>query len=333
MPTKIKLFLGLSVANFLVWLNWQVFQNHAAMPGERIVVVLLVTVGIVVFLQIGWLRWLLASEYLLELLDFAWIAWKPFPFTRLFLFYLPQVLLNVAALYCLFSKEAAAWFAARPERSRTGRVLVTAASVICTLAIALPNIFIVPTALLTSLNSLSSPRPTLPLAASLPQPNDPSAIAAGQLYSKACLNNLGSPDGVKAWAAENKLRVISDTKFLHTFAGDGPKGALWQLSNSEGEFLLSIKAETEGCVIWARTANPSDAEAVFKSTLDQLISSDTDIDVTIEKDELSSTPRGQAHILSYHVWNTKTQTAAICTLIAVEQPGGPYQAMLEVISH
>jgi hypothetical protein len=158
---------------------------------------------------------------------------------------------------------------------------------------------------------------------------DPAAEFVGRLFTDPCVHNIGKPDLVRSWAAQKKLSVVSDPRFLHVFAGDGPDGAVWSVPDFPGNVFLSLMVKTQGCVAWARAANPVEVEAIFKGIVNGASRSDTTLTVT--KDEWVPSPRGKVHDLRYSAYTPSTKMVAVLSMLAVEQPGGAFQARLEAL--
>ena len=348
MPTKIRFFWWLALAYGVVSIAWGLFHREPAsndtFTGELGTVLLgdafsLSAVGaawLITYRRVRGLRWFVAAIYVAAFYDIS----ATHSLTRFLSLSLPQALLGLGAIYCVFSQSAQEWLAQRStEDQATGdqatgdrarRFLIKAAAVVCGALLGIELISIVSVKILALVGAAPNlSEPALSEVGQAHPPSDPSAIAAGQLFTDACLAHIGHPDQVRAWAADNQLNVITDPASLHDYAGDGPKGGAWQLRDNEGNLLLSIRAESEACAVWARKADPADAAEVFKGAIEALKQPDSNMAVT--GDETPSTPRGKAHVLKYELFTPSTGMAAVFSMITAAQAGGPYQLMYEVL--
>lgn len=157
---------------------------------------------------------------------------------------------------------------------------------------------------------------------------DPKANAVLHLFTDACVPNMGQPDKVRSWAADQHLQEISAPAALELFVGAGAKGVAWAVPISLGSFALSIRGTTEACAVWARAADPGDVAAGFEKLMDGVRR--PGLDVGLEKDTKASTLSGEARTIVYHVRPTSGTSGYAFTLLTAERSGGPFQASLQV---
>jgi hypothetical protein len=158
--------------------------------------------------------------------------------------------------------------------------------------------------------------------------NEPNANFVLRLFIDACIPNMGHPEKVRAWAAEQHLPEVTAPPALELFVGAGTKGAAWAVPSSLGSFALSIRGTTEACAVWARTADPVEVAAGFQKIMDGVTR--PGLDVGIESDTTTATHVGQARSLAYHVWPSTGQTGFVFTMLTAEHPGGGFQASIQV---
>jgi hypothetical protein len=324
MPTRIVVFFWLTIADFALDQIWSL-NHHSSRVTTNIALfaialglIKVITALLIIRRRIGWLRWFVASWYLVELVDYSWTTST----ARLFFLYLPEVALHTAALYCLFSHDARVWFADRPREIGP---LYRISAVVCgtilgvTFAIGM---------LTTAVAIFHKPltRALEDRVAAL-TPSDPAAIFAGRIFNDACLTNIGHPDQVRSYAAENRFSPITDPASLRLLAGENPTGEFWQASIAEGDFALSVKRETQKCIVWAKNANARDAELVFKSRLREFVGHDAQLTQT--GDIKGPTPHGNEHLLKYRSFDPNKHLAVVYFMSAAEQAGESYQVLFE----
>ena len=168
--------------------------------------------------------------------------------------------------------------------------------------------------LLTSIN---------PAAAS-----DPAAAFLTRLFTDACIPSIGHPEKERDWAEQHHLAQIQNAAALNVFVGPGDKGAAWAIPAAEGSFALSIRGQTQGCAVWARTASPAEVTANFKTIVEGVRR--PGIEVTIDQDRTSPSPVGEAHSLVYDVGGPNAPIIYVFTLLTAERPGGAFQDSMQV---
>lgn len=157
---------------------------------------------------------------------------------------------------------------------------------------------------------------------------DPAAGFVVGLFAKACVPNMGQPSKVQAWADDWHLREITDPVPLQVFVGEGTQGKAWAVPTRYGSFALSIRGTTQACAVWARAADPDEVEADFKKIIEG--SKRPGLSVTVIEDQISSGPAGKIHELVYQLSAAGAATGFVFTMLAVERPGGAFQASLQV---
>jgi hypothetical protein len=158
--------------------------------------------------------------------------------------------------------------------------------------------------------------------------DDPKANAVLRLFMDACVPNMGQPDKVRTWAADQHLQEISAPAALGVFVGAGTKGAAWAVPSPLGSFAVSIRGFTQACAVWARAADPDDVAEGFKKLMEGV--SRPRLDVGIDSDTTTTTPVGQAHSSVYHLWPSSGKSGYAFTLLTAERPGGAFQASIQV---
>lgn len=334
-PLRLRLFWYLAIVHFLIELGWSIshfdytsgrYGGLVFVGGEVIGLATLGAAWLVAYRRIGWLRWLVAASYILGLFDTSWAHSS----SRLFLLYLPQSFVDVAAIYFAFSGNAADWLSTS-NRERRG-FFVNASSAVCGTVLMLAVASGALGRLVSLFHSPSSPTAEAAspfLTSPIVPVDDPAAAFLGRLFTDACLANIGNPDQVRSWAVKNEMLVVSDPRFIKAYAGEGAKGAVWRAPSTAGEFYLSLRGEGEACVAWARRATVSDAEAAFKAALENAKKQDTKLTVT--GDDVTSTPSGNAHVVKLQSHTPSTRSAAVYSIITVERDSGPFQVMLEAL--
>lgn len=149
-----------------------------------------------------------------------------------------------------------------------------------------------------------------------------------KLFATVCIPSVGQADKVRAWATEHHLPEITAPVALDVFVGSGGKGIAWAVPSAVGSFALSVRGTSEACAVWARTAAPTDAETLFRTTLEG--AKRPGVDVSIIKDTRDPSPSGVIHTLVYSVSGAdKLKGGFLYTMQTVERPGGPFQASLQ----
>jgi hypothetical protein len=156
---------------------------------------------------------------------------------------------------------------------------------------------------------------------------DPAADFLTKLFIDVCIPNLGQPTMVREWAEQHHLGQIQSPAPLAVFVGQGGKGAAWAIPAAEGSFALSIRGMTQGCAVWARTANPGEVMTNFKKIIEGV--KRPGIDVTVDKDTVSPSPVGEARALVYNVIARGAPTGFEFTMLTAERPGGAFQASIQ----
>jgi hypothetical protein len=159
--------------------------------------------------------------------------------------------------------------------------------------------------------------------------DDPAASFLTQAFAEACIPNMGRPADVKKWADDKHLGKIENQTALAVFVGAGGKGGAWVLPSAYGNFALSIRGASEGCAVWARTANPAVVEKFFKQIVEGV--KRPEMNIRVDQDSTLSNPSfGQVRSLAYYVAGVGKPSGLEFILHTTEKPGGPFQASLEV---
>ncbi len=149
-----------------------------------------------------------------------------------------------------------------------------------------------------------------------------------KLFMTVCIPNVGQPEKVRAWAAEKRLEEVTSPTALQVFVGPGDKGAAWAVPSAFGSFALSIRGGSQACAVWARAANPTDVETMFRTILDGVTR--PGVDVSIVKDTRDQSPSGIVRTLIYSVSGTDKQRGGfLYTMQTAERAGGAFQASLQ----
>jgi len=176
----------------------------------------------------------------------------------------------------------------------------------------------------------------------LPARADEAAANFAKLFSDVCLAKFGHLDTIEDWAAEQKLRPITNPQALAVFAGrpnrDGKmtsvagggvpgSGKAWAVRDPAGQFVVATRLDPESCVVWARTADPSDVDAAYAKMVAQAVAPGTDVKQA--DDRKVNIPDGTVRIRVYRVWSGSALNSYALVMAAVSRSGGPFQAMLE----
>jgi hypothetical protein len=156
---------------------------------------------------------------------------------------------------------------------------------------------------------------------------DPAAQFITKLFINVCVPNLGQPAGVRQWAQAHRLPQIDSPAALGVFVGNGSKGAAWAVPAPMGNFALSISGTSQACAVWARTADADEALTSFRKIIEGV--GRPGINVSIQKEETSPTPSGNAHMLVYDVGAPNAPTEFLFTLLTAERPGGAFQVSMQ----
>src|SRR5215469_12173479 len=149
-----------------------------------------------------------------------------------------------------------------------------------------------------------------------------------RLFITVCIPNVGEPDNVRAWAADQHLEAVTSPIALNVFVGSGGNGAAWVVPSPLGRFALSIRGTTEACAVWAKAASPGDVETLFRKIVEG--AARPGIDVNVVKDARDRSPHGTIHTLIYSVSFTEKQRGGfLYTLQTAEHTGGPFQVSLQ----
>jgi len=157
---------------------------------------------------------------------------------------------------------------------------------------------------------------------------DSSASFMTRLFSNVCVPNLGKPEGVRAWALEEKLAEIPAGPAFDVFVGPGNGGAAWAVPTSFGSFALSIRGTTHACAVYARMADPTDVENYFKKILEGVARPGLSVKIVTDSRDIS--PAGTIHSLIYSVSvEGMNGRGGLYTMQTAEKSGGPFQATLQ----
>jgi hypothetical protein len=157
---------------------------------------------------------------------------------------------------------------------------------------------------------------------------DASANFIVRLFVTVCIPNVGQPERVRAWAAEQHLDALTSPIALNVFVGSGGNGAAWVVPSSAGSFALSIRGSTEACAVWAKAASPADVETLFRKIVEG--AAGPGIDVSVVKDAADRSRYGTIHTLVYSISGAdKQQGGFLYTMQTAEHPGGLFQVSLQ----
>jgi hypothetical protein len=148
------------------------------------------------------------------------------------------------------------------------------------------------------------------------------------LFITVCIPNMGSPDGVRAWAATKRLGQIEEAAPLAVFVGPGSDGAAWAIPTTIGKFALSIRGTTRACAVWAQAADASEVEGNFKKIIEG--TKRPGVRVRVDKDNSGEGPQGHVRGLVYNIIAPGAPTGFEFTMLTAEHAGGPFQASLQV---
>ena len=149
-----------------------------------------------------------------------------------------------------------------------------------------------------------------------------------RLYIDACVTNTPAPERVRDFAASHGLKEIESREALGVFVGEGGAGSAWNVPSAVGNFALSLRGRTQGCTVWALSADPAAVESLFRALLAGVAR--PGLSVTLLKDTTDPTPFGNRHTLAYGVSPAGESERGLAYLMqTVERPGGGFQAWLE----
>lgn len=149
-----------------------------------------------------------------------------------------------------------------------------------------------------------------------------------KLFIHICIPNMSNPEKVRTWAHQHSLPRVSNSIALSIFAGKGPKVQAWYVPSQIGKFALALRGPTEACTVFARQADPTESETLFRKLLEGI--KRPGVDVAVIDERRTPTQAGQEHALSYTVRPTEGRTGYIFILVTVERPGAGFQAKFEV---
>ncbi|WP_408367849.1 NMCC_0638 family (lipo)protein [Paraburkholderia sediminicola] len=89
-----------------------------------------------------------------------------------------------------------------------------------------------------------------------------------------------------------------------------------------------VRGTTRACAVWTRAVDPGDIEADFHKLIDG--SKHPGLNLTVVEDKILPSPAGQLHELVYQMSATDSATGFVFTLLTAENPGGAFQASLQV---
>jgi hypothetical protein len=92
---------------------------------------------------------------------------------------------------------------------------------------------------------------------------DPRANSLVEIFTQACLRNVGNPSAVYAWASEQKLSPITNPEGRKVYIGDGNDGAAWSFRVAGINAVLSIRSQTQACAIYGEAADVSEFHRWF----------------------------------------------------------------------
>jgi hypothetical protein len=178
-------------------------------------------------------------------------------------------------------------------------------------------------------SALADAPPAAPDAAQ-PAPDGPPPTPAAfltKVFTDACLPNLGNPAAVQAWATAHELTEIKDPAAVAVFVGSGGTGAAWGISTPIGDFVLATRASTQACAVYARAADPAKVEESFTTLVKDGMR--PGLTMSTDTDTYTPSPYGQVHTLAYTITAASAPTSLHFMMIAVEKPGGGFQATMQ----
>jgi hypothetical protein len=157
---------------------------------------------------------------------------------------------------------------------------------------------------------------------------EPSAVFLTKLFIEVCVPNMGRSDKIRQWANEKHLQPVTEPVALRVFVGPGDKGGAWAVPARAGSFALAIRGTTQGCAVWARSADPGEIELNFKKVIEGV--NRPGLKINIERNTTSPSPVGQARTLVYSIFANNAKTGFVFTMLTAERPGGAFQGSLQV---
>jgi hypothetical protein len=168
----------------------------------------------------------------------------------------------------------------------------------------------------------------LAMAAEAPSPEPSPDYDFKKLFVEACMDNLGHPEKVRAWAEEHHLTKVENPEGVKAYAGEGDGGAAWSTLMGSGLYVLALRGPIGTCAVFAEKADTAEAESFVTRLMDRLTAAGTP--VAKLKDDTSSTAFGRRHGLVYMVGGLGSPSLRVVSVITNERPGGAYQATLQI---
>ena len=159
--------------------------------------------------------------------------------------------------------------------------------------------------------------------------DDPAATSVTKLFMQACVPNMGRPDQVRSWAKASNFPEITAPQWLKIFVGEGTHGGAWTVILPTGNFAVSIRGISEGCVAWAQAANVAEATSNFQRLVEGVRR--PGLTVSVAEDKTIDSPFGHIRSLTYKIMPNQGQTGYEFILVTVERSGGPFQVSMEVV--
>jgi hypothetical protein len=158
---------------------------------------------------------------------------------------------------------------------------------------------------------------------------DPRANSLVEIFTQACLRNVGNPDAVYAWASEKKLSPITNPEGQKVFIGDGNGGAAWNFRIANINAVLSIRSQAQTCAIYGEAADVSELHRWFDVIVGVSIGVGVKATTLKDDDQVGEFGHRIGKVILLKPFE-KPPTERILALITNERPGGAYQVTMQI---
>jgi hypothetical protein len=154
--------------------------------------------------------------------------------------------------------------------------------------------------------------------------SDPGADAATAVFTEACLRTMGHVDRVTQWAQAHSLSPA----LANGLGGDG-QTEKWVFVSGGAKIALVVNSSKQSCTVFADRAAQDGILKGFGTVANSMSALNGSSNVKVEKAKTEG-QFGSVLSASFTVARNNFFDHVIGRMVAVERPGGPFQALLQV---
>jgi len=153
---------------------------------------------------------------------------------------------------------------------------------------------------------------------------DPGADAVTAVYTQACIRNMGHVERVTQWAEAHSLAPVAAGKSSGT-----DESVKWVFVSGGSKIALVVSASHQSCTVFADRAGQDGILKGFGTLAQSMVAINGAANVKVKKARTEG-QFGSVLTAEFTAARNNFFDHVIGRMVAVERPGGPFQALLQV---